>query len=643
MTKKSPKKYKVVFLPENKEIEVDEGTTLLTAAEKAGIFINSLCGGEGLCGECRLQLIKGNVKASKHDIGFFSGEEIKDGYFLTCQARVEDNLEVLVPAKSRLEMEKIVTEGTTTIYSEPGKLSLRKIPHDPASLFEPLVSKVYLELSAPTLNDNISDVDRITRELKQKLIYQSYEISLSCLQNLADNLRQHDWKVTATVAKHNNSARLLQIEAGNTISEDFGLAVDVGTTTVVVQLVDLRSGKVIGVEANHNLQARYGEDVISRMIFACSRGSLASLHEAVVSNINALTRALVKEKGIDINNINCIVAAGNTTMSHFLLNLMPCSIRLEPYVPTVTVYPQILASEIGITINPNGILEVMPSVASYVGGDIVAGVLACGLADKQEITCLIDVGTNGEIAIGNNEWIVCCSASAGPAFEGGGSKWGMRATKGAIEKIELQNGLVSYKTIGNAKPRGICGSGLIEAIYELVKNKIIGQDGKFDLSLKDKRIIVEDEVPQYILAFDEETETGQALTITETDILNLIKSKGAVFAALKSLIDYVGLDFTQLDTLYLAGGFGSSVNVFKAISIGLLPDINQERIQFIGNSSIMGARMALLSGYSFEKAISISRIMTNIELSNYVPFMNEFIASLFLPHTDEKLFPSVHY
>ena len=643
MTKKSPKKYKVVFLPENKEIEVDEGTTLLTAAEKAGIFINSLCGGEGLCGECRLQLIKGNVKASKHDIGFFSGEEIKDGYFLTCQARVEDNLEVLVPAKSRLEMEKIVTEGTTTIYSEPGKLSLRKIPHDPASLFEPLVSKVYLELSAPTLNDNISDVDRITRELKQKLIYQSYEISLSCLQNLADNLRQHDWKVTATVAKHNNSARLLQIEAGNTISEDYGLAVDVGTTTVVVQLVDLRSGKVIGVEANHNLQARYGEDVISRMIFACSRGSLASLHEAVVSNINALTRALVKEKGIDINNINCIVAAGNTTMSHFLLNLMPCSIRLEPYVPTVTVYPQILASEIGITINPNGILEVMPSVASYVGGDIVAGVLACGLADKQEITCLIDVGTNGEIAIGNNEWIVCCSASAGPAFEGGGSKWGMRATKGAIEKIELQNGLVSYKTIGNAKPRGICGSGLIEAIYELVKNKIIGQDGKFDLSLKDKRIIVEDEVPQYILAFDEETETGQALTITETDILNLIKSKGAVFAALKSLIDYVGLDFTQLDTLYLAGGFGSSVNVFKAISIGLLPDINQERIQFIGNSSIMGARMALLSGYSFEKAISISRIMTNIELSNYVPFMNEFIASLFLPHTDEKLFPSVHY
>ncbi len=636
-------KFKVVFLPENKEVEVDEGTTLLMAAEEAGIFINSLCGGEGLCGECRLQLVKGNVKINKHDIGFFTGEEIKDGYILACQTRVKDNLEVLVPAKSRLEMEKIITEGTTATYSEPGKLSLRKVPHDPASLFEPLVSKVYLELSTPTLSDNISDVDRITRELKKKLSYPSFEITLNCLQNLADNLRQDEWKVTATVAKHNNSRRMLQIENGNTISQNYGLAVDVGTTTVVVQLVDLRSGEVIGVEANHNLQARYGEDVISRMIFACNRGSLASLHEAVVSNINTLTRALTKEKNIDIEDINCVVAAGNTTMSHFLLNLTPCSIRLEPYVPTATVYPQILAKEIGININPNGILEVIPSVASYMGGDIVAGVLACGLAERQEIKCLIDVGTNGEIAIGNNEWIVCCSASAGPAFEGGGSKWGMRATKGAIEKIEIQDGQVTYETIGKAKPRGICGSGLIDSIYELAKNKIIGQDGKFDLSLKDKRIIMEDEIPQYILAFDEETETGQAVTITETDILNLLKSKGAVFAALKSLVDYVGLDFTQLDTLYLAGGFGSSVNVYKAIAIGLLPDIEQKKIQFIGNSSIMGARMALLSGYNFEKAISISSTMTNIELSNYVPFMNEFIAALFLPHTDERLFPSIRY
>jgi len=282
-------------------------------------------------------------------------------------------------------------------------------------------------------------------------------------------------------------------------------------------------------------------------------------------------------------------------------------------------------------------------VASYVGGDIVAGVLACGLADKQEVQCLIDVGTNGEIAIGNNEWIVCCSASAGPAFEGGGSKWGMRATKGAMEKIEIKDGQVTYETIGKAKPRGICGSGLIDAIYELARNRIIGQDGKFNLSLNGHRIIVEDNEPQYILAFPEETETGQAITISESEIGNLIKSKGAVFAAMKSLIDYVGLTFEQLESVYVAGGFGSSLDIPKAIAIGLLPDIDTQKIQFIGNSSIMGARMALLSAPAFEKALNIAKKMTNIELSNYLPFMDEFVAALFLPHTDTSLFSSVHY
>ncbi len=635
--------YKVTFLPEHKEIEVEKGTTLLEAAEKAGVFINSVCGGEGLCGECRVQVVSGNAKADKHAIGFFSKEEIVSGYVLACQTRVEDNLEVLIPAKSRLEMEKIITGEAPITYCEPGKASLHRLPCDPASLFEPLVTKVYLQLPQPSLNDNISDIDRITRELRKKLNYSSYEISLACLQGLADKLRQCNWKVTATIARHNNIGRVIQIEEGETTDRNYGLAVDVGTTTVVVQMVDLKNGDVVGVEANHNLQARYGEDVISRMIFACGRGSLDQLHQAITVNINSLTRALSKEKGIDTKDINCVVAAGNTTMSHFLLGLMPCAIRLEPYVPTATIYPQILAKEIGLDVNPNAVVEVLPSVASYIGGDTVAGIIACGLADRPENSCLIDVGTNGEIAIGNNEWIVCCSASAGPAFEGGGIKWGMRATKGAIEKIQVEDGHVNYETIGKAKPRGICGSGLIDCLYELVRNRIIGQDGKFNPNVEDKRIFVDNDGPQYILAFPDETETGQPVTITETDISNLIKSKGAVFAAFKSLTDYVGLSFEKLEMVYLAGGFGSSLNVSKAINIGLLPDIDINRIQFIGNSSVMGARMVLLSGPVFEKAITISKKMTNIELSRYVPFMSEFVAALFLPHTDNKLFPSVRY
>ncbi len=635
--------YRVTFLPDQTEIEVEEGISLLDAAEKAGVYINSLCGGQGLCGECRLQVVSGKATADKHAIGFFSKEEVLDGYVLACQTKIEDNLEVLIPAKSRLEMEKIITGEVPVTYCEPGKISLHRRPYDPASLIEPLVTKVYLQLTQPSLDDNISDIDRVTRELRNKLNYSSYEMSLACLQGLANKLRQYDWKVTATVARHDSTGRVTQIEEGDTADRNYGLAVDVGTTTVVVQLVHLKNGKVIGVEANHNLQAHYGEDVISRMIFTCGRGSLDRLHQAILTNINTLTLALVKEKGISAQDINCLVAAGNTTMSHFLLGLMPCAIRLEPYVPTATVYPQILARDIGIDINPNAVVEVIPSVASYIGGDTVAGILACGLADRPELSCLIDVGTNGEIAIGNNEWIVCCSASAGPAFEGGGIKWGMHATSGAIEKLEIRDGHVTYETIGKAKPRGICGSGLIDCIYELVRNGIIGKDGKFVSSSKDERIVTRDDGPQYILIPPEETESGQAVTITETDISNLIKSKGAVFAALKSLIDYVGLSFEKLETVYLAGGFGSSLNVSKAIGMGLLPDIDIDKIQFIGNSSVMGARMALLSRPAFDKTISISKKMTNIELSNYPPFMNEFVAALFLPHTDSKLFPSVLY
>jgi uncharacterized 2Fe-2S/4Fe-4S cluster protein (DUF4445 family) len=636
-------KYSVTFLPDHKQVEVDSNSTLLAAAARAGVIINSLCGGDGLCGECRLQVISGKAMADKNAISFFSKDEFEHGFVLACRTKVEDNLVVLIPPKSRLEQEKILLEGTAVAYSRPEKLVLHRSGRQAAFSFDPLVKKVYLELPVPTLEDNISDIDRITRELQKVSSYDKYEISLPCLQNLTEKLRAHRWKVTVTFTRHNSVGRILQIESGDTSDKHYGLAVDVGTTTVVVQLINLKTGKVVGVKGSHNLQARYGEDVISRMIFACVRGSLEPVHQAVITNINSLAHALAEENHVNLLDITSIVAAGNTIMSHFLLNMTPCSIRLDPYVPTTTVYPQIFAREIGIKINPEGILEVAPSIASYVGGDIVAGVLACGMADKPEIRCLIDVGTNGEIVIGNDEWLVCCSASAGPAFEGGGARNGMRASRGAIEKIEINSGVVSYETIGKAKPRGICGSGLIDAIYELVRNNIIEPHGKFNESVKSDRLVNIDGELRYIFAWPDETDTGQAISISESEIANLIKSKGAVFAAIKSLVDYVGLNFGQLETIYVAGGFGSSLNIYKAIAIGLIPDIDVKHIQFIGNSSLTGARLALTSIAAFEDSLKIARRMTNVELSNYTPFMNEFIAALFLPHTDAKLFPSVKY
>ena len=646
---------KVTFLPDGKKVEVDEGVTLFKAAEQAGVYLNSLCGGEGVCGKCRVRVTKGNVKPDKQSMTLLSKEEIQNGYVLACQTKVEDDLEVVIPPESRLEEEQILTgshlkqqsswQGASPItYSEPDWVSLAKRSRDPASLFQPLVSKVYLELPEPGTDDNIPDTSRIARELRKKFEYSSYEMSLSCLQDLSMRLRRQGWKITATVARHNGIGRILQIEAGNTADRNYGVALDVGTTTVVVQLVHLKAGQVVGVKGSHNLQARYGEDVLSRIAFVCGKGSLEVLQQAVADNVNTLIQTLAREKDIDIEDITSIVAAGNTTMSHLLFGLTPCFIRDDPYVPTVDLYPQILASEVGININPRGVLQVLPSVASYVGGDTVAGVLACGLADRPETTCLIDIGTNGEIVIGNSEWMLSCSASAGPAFEGGDTKCGMRATRGAIQKVEINNGEVVYETIGKAKPRGICGSGLIDVIYELARNKILDIDGKFRPSTRDRRIIQENGEREYIIAFPEETETRQALVIAQTDIDNIVRSKGAIFAAIKSLIDYAGLTFAQLNKIYVAGGFGNYLNIEKAVGIGLLPDIPRERIEFIGNSSLMGARMVLVSSYAFEKAVTISQEMTNIELSRFAPFADEYMAALYLPHIDrELLFPSVRY
>ena len=628
------RKFKVTFLPDGKDIEVEENTTLMQAAGKAGVYVNTICGGKGVCGKCRVQVINGKAKADKQAIALLTKEEIDDSYVLACQTKVQDNLEVVIPPESRLEAEQILL--TDTFISEAASVE--------SAHFEPLVQKLYMELQEPSKEDNIADSDRIIRELKRKTKYNEYERSLGCLRELGSKLRNSNWKVTATIARQNNGWKILEIDTGDPNDNNYGLAIDVGTTTVVAQLLHLQSGKVIGGEGTHNLQSNYGEDVITRIAFACGKEQgLQELHKSIVKNINDLIRSLTDKHHIDPKDITAIVAAGNTTMSHFLLGLMPCSIRLAPYVPTTHSFPQIKAREIDIDIYPEGILETLPDVASYVGGDIVSGVLACGIAEKPEIKVLIDIGTNGEIAFGNNDWIVCCSASAGPAFEGGGVSCGMRAIRGAIQKIDIKDNMVQYRTIKRAKPRGICGSGLIDCIYELVKNGIIDQQGHFNMSTKNDRIIEKDDEPQFIVAFANETESGQDITFKESDIINLIRSKGAVFAAIKSLTDYVGIAFNAIDTFFVAGGFGNYLNISKSISIGLLPDIDPKKIQFVGNSSLIGARMALLSKTAFEHTSDIANMMTNIELSTYLPYMDEYIASLFLPHTDKKLFPSVDY
>jgi len=635
--------FKVTFLPENRDIEVDAGATIYEAAKKAGVFINSVCGGNGVCGQCRIQVVDGSARPSSNDIPFLSKEEIQSGYVLACQTQVRDNLRVVVPPQSRLEEEQILMEASPIAYSDPEKVTVRKLPYDPMALFAPLVTRIYLELPEPTIEDNVADTSRVCREVARRVGRDSCEMAFPVLRTLGMMLRQSQWKVTATVAFRDGSTQVVNVEKGDTTERAFGLAIDVGTTTVVVQLVHLKTGKVLGVEGSHNQQSHYGDDVLSRIAYVCGKGSLGTLQEAVLGNVNSLVASLCQEKKVNPYEIAAIVAAGNTTMSHLLIGLMPCSIRNEPYVPGADLYPRIKAGEVDIKVNPDAILEVLPSVSSYVGGDMVAGVLACGLADRAETSCLIDIGTNGEVVIGNNDWMVCCSASAGPAFEGAGMKSGMRATRGAIQSVEISGDRVTYETVGKASPRGICGSGVVDLIYEMARNGIVDIEGKFRTSTGNQRLSKNEVQWQYTIAFPEETETGESLVIEQTDIDNVLRSKGAVFAAIKSLVDYVGLSFDGIATFYIAGGFGNYLNLQKAIGIGLLPDVAEGKMQFIGNSSLMGARMVLLSVHAFERAQRIARGMTNIELSHHPPFMDEYMGALYLPHINRDLFPSVTY
>ncbi len=624
---------RVTFQPDNKTIVAETNETLMDVASRGGIHINNLCGGQGVCGKCRVQVMHGRVHVDPDQSNLLDEKDRKAGIVPACRTHVQDrDLEIRIPVESRNEGDRILTSDG---FLTPGT-DLRVSPP-----LHPLCKKVYLELTEPTLEDSLSDLDRIYREVRKCIPEARPQAHFSCLKDLPSLLRRNDWKVTVTLHLRDiERARISVTEAGNTTGKNLGVAVDVGTTTVVAQLVNLHTGEVLGAKGAHNRQAGYGEDVISRMIHAGKPGGLEPLTAAAIATTNNLVDSLLENRNFHPEDIGCYVVAGNTVMSHLFLGLDPCHIRLEPYIPAANRFPPFRAKDVGLKGQPATQVHIMPCVSSYIGGDISAGVMACGMNDRDEISALIDVGTNGEIVIGNSEWLVCCSASAGPAFEGGGIKFGMRASRGAIEQVNISGRDVRYETIDQVPARGICGSGLIDLVAELVAEGIVDQSGKF-VQMDHPRVRIMDEVPEFVVVPKETTETGESITITEDDIGNLIKSKGAILAAMKVMIESLGLDFSDLERVYVAGGFGAHLNVERAVSIGLLPDIPRERVQFIGNSSLAGARACLLSSEAFQKAEAIARQMTYFELSVHPDFMNEFVASLFLPHTQMELFPSV--
>ncbi len=638
--------YTVTFFhPNPTKIEVKKGCDLLSAAIAAGVYINSSCGGDGVCGRCKVIIKKGEIKTEPS--GRISMEERGKGYVLSCQTTVHSDVEVEVPAQSRLELDKISEEDAKLLrlkgmYSQAVDVDKGKgVIEEDLFAHGPLATKLYLELSPPTLADTVSDLERLYGAIKKTRDIPIIQTGLTNIKRLGRLFRESDWKVTVLLGKRNGTVEIVSVEPGDTSDKNYGIALDVGTTTVTGQLVNLNTNEVLGTKATHNKQATFGSDVITRIIYAKEGGGLEKLHHAVIDNINGIIQELVKEHNIHLSDINGVMCAGNTTMAHLLLRVDPTFIRKEPYVSTANFVPVIRASEAGIKVNPRGLLSCVPGVSTYVGGDITAGVLACGLNRTDKLTMLIDVGTNGEIVLGNKDWMVSCAASAGPAFEGSGVKCGIRATSGAIQRVEIsKHDKIKVTTIADAKPRGICGSGYIDCLAEVFKKGIINRDGKF-VTGASSRIKTAKEGKEFVLVFKEEADVDYDIVITETDIENLKRSKGAIYAASSILLKKLNLEFKDIEQFYIAGGFGTYLDIDKAVTIGLLPDFQRSKFSFIGNSSLVGSREILLSYEAKVEAEKIAKKMTYIELSVEPGYMDEYVSALFFPHTDLARFPTV--
>ena len=635
-------RHKIKFLPHNKEITVMHGENLIRAAMEAGVHINASCGGEGVCGKCRVIIEDGSVEGGITEK--LSKEDIEKGYRQACLASVQSDLVVRIPIESEVDISILNLQKTPRRKAQIWEMNLEELKEK--GLFMPPVEKKYLELPEPTPQDNLPDVTRLISFLKAKHDEHRLVVQLPVIRKVSDILRKDDFKVTATLARPVHSGRkthIINIQPGDTTNRNYAIAVDIGTTTVYSQLIDLITGDVLASFGEYNGQISYGEDVISRIIFAGKPGGLQKLHEVVITNINQLIKKMVKRAKIDPDEISTITLAGNTTMTQLMLKVNPKYIRLSPYVPAATLFAPIKAIDLGLSLGNHVTALVYPAISSYVGGDIVAGVMGSGMYLAEEVTLFMDIGTNAEIVIGNKDWLACAACSAGPALEGGGLKFGMRAAKGAIEDFSMDPITLEPMnlTIGNVRPKGICGSGLIIIAATMFEMGVIDNRGKFNRDLDTPRIRETDGIFEYVLAWKNETQIDRDITLTEPDLDNLIRTKGAIYSGCITLLEEVGLGMGDIDRIYLAGGFGSYVDLEKAMTIGLFPEIDPDKVRFIGNGSLMGAKISSLTNRIRKDVVEVTKRMTNFELSETLSFMNNYMAALFLPHTDMEQFPKI--
>ena len=588
---------RILFLPSEKAVEVPVGSTILEAATSAGVQLQSICGGKGTCGKCKVNIVQ--------------PDESAEGWVLACQQTVDADLVVMVHEQKNILNRKVMFQDTVSV------------------LVAPSIRKYLVTVPQPSVEDQNSDWERLVSALPEKDIPFSRSVAIT----LPRDLRKENFCVTAVL----DGNRLLAVEPGDTLERSFGLAIDIGTTTVVVYLVDLTKGRIIDHRAATNPQQSFGADVIARITHAAKGpDKLAQLQEKVLAALNTLIERLCRDNGIDQREIYQAVVVGNTTMSHLFLGIDPTYLAPAPFVPVYRKEVEVEARELALDILSTGKVVVLPNVAGYVGSDTVGVMVSTGADRLAGINLLIDIGTNGELILAGKGRILTCSTAAGPAFEGAEIKYGMRAEEGAIEGVRITND-VELTVIGGGKVRGICGSGLIDAVAEMLEAGVLDSSGRIVNSVEKvaklpplvrERCRKNDRCSEFVLVWSKDSALGEDIVLTQKDIREMQLAKGAIAAGVYILAQKLGIVPVDINQVMLAGAFGNYIKKESAVRIGLLPALPLEQIATIGNAAGEGAKMALLSVQERERAQDLALCTEHIELSNQKNFQEEFVKAL---------------
>jgi uncharacterized 2Fe-2S/4Fe-4S cluster protein (DUF4445 family) len=621
------------------ETFANAGDNLLEVARSANVAIDAPCSGNGACGKCRVQLKSGELESKK--TLHISDEEYQAGWRLSCCSKISADVNVLVPDiasayKSRMKVADLSSKEEIAIF-ENAKSDIQLAGIELKNSLE----VVDVLMDVPSLDDTMPDNERLTRALRKYLNINRVRIPYVVLKKLPDVLRENNFAVKCVIRATSDDMYVYDIFGKDEDVIIGGLAIDIGTTTVSAVLINMENGEILAKSSAGNGQIRFGADVINRIVESQKPGGQKKLQDAV---INPMIHEMCKSAKFPKDHIYRMCVASNTTMNHLFAGINADPLRTEPYIPAFFKTNSLFASDVGVDINKDAHIIMAPNIGSYVGGDITAGTLVSQIWNRPEFSLFIDLGTNGELVFGNSDFMMSCACSAGPAFEGGDISCGMRATDGAIEACTIDKETMepTYKIVGDpgTKPVGLCGSGIIDVISELYICGIINPKGKF---IREGKRIKHDKygMGSYILAFEEEAGSVKDVEITEVDIDNFIRAKGAIFSAIRTMLTSLDFDVSMIDDVYVAGGIGSGINMQNAVNIGMFPDIPIEKFHYIGNSSLTGAYLMLLSTPAEKKTYELAANMTYMELSTVPIYMDEFVGACFIPHTDTSMFPTV--